>query len=142
MNKRRLAGTLIFDAFVNLVLQGILWFFAVFTFVWVSPVCTVIWFVYAIGIGALLSKMQHWAVLRRGAGFKNYLLCSVVPVNVIGTILAIVNAIVENYNYSHYNSYNYHGIGYRYFPCMIFVGTVCVTGTFFVLNRFTAAKRK
>lgn len=129
------ARTYIFDAFVNLILQAILWLFSMFTFVWINPVFVVAWFLCTVGIGALMSKMQRWAELRRGAGFKKYLLCSILHANAVAVVAAVSAGISLSYNYSHNPSYNYHGVEFRFFPLMILIGTACVTLTFLVINR-------
>lgn len=136
----RSARTYAFDAFVNLILQAVLWLFAMFTFVWINPVFAVAWFLCTAGIGALMSRMQRWAELRRGAGFKKYLLCSILPVNAVAVIAAVSAGISLSYNYSHNPSYNYHGVEFRFFPLMIVIGTACVTLAFLVINR-TARKK-
>lgn len=129
------AAAYIFDAFVNLIVQSVLFFIGMF--VWVNPVYEVLWALAAAGFAAFLAFMERGAEKRSGADFRHYLLFSVLPVNVIALVVAAVTGAVE------YNRWISGAVIYVYnpfYPIGIAAGTVLITLAFVAINRLTRQK--
>ena len=122
-----------FDALVNLIGQSVLFFIG--AFVWTNVASIVLWALCAVGFALFLSVMERGAELRRGADFRNYLLFSVLPVNVIALVVSGITGIIE------YNIWaNHNPVIYVYtplYPVGIAVGTVWIKLSFAALTRLT-----
>lgn len=126
------AKTYIFDAIVNLIAQVVL--FLIGAFMWLDIPRIIIWAVAAAGFAAFLSVMERGAELRRGADFRSYMLFTVLPVNVIALIVAVICGVIE------YNRWVSGALLYVYtplYPVGIAVGTAWITLAFTAINRLT-----
>ena len=124
-----------FDAVVNLIAQTVL--FLIGAFMWLDIPRIIIWAVAAAGFAAFLSVMERGAELRRGADFRSYMLFTVLPVNVIALIVAVISGVIE------YNTWISGALLYVYiplYPVGIAVGTAWITLAFTAMNRLTRQK--
>lgn len=131
----KIAKTYIFDAFVNLIGQSVL--FLIGAFVWVSAAAEIIWALVAVGFAVFLSIMERGAETRRGADFRHYMMFSVLPVNVIALVAAAISGVIE------YRIWAGGAIIYNYtplYPIGIAVGTIWITFAFAAINRLTLSK--
>lgn len=128
----RSAGTYIFDAVVNILGQSVL--FLIGAFICWDIFGVAAWLLAAAGFAVLLSVMERGAELRRGADFRHYVLFSVLPVNVIALVAAVVSGIIElNLWFSGPRIYLYT----PYYPLIIGLGSIGITACFAAVNQLT-----
>lgn len=133
----KLARTYVFDAFANLLGQGIL--ILVGFFACTSAAGLAVWALAAAGFGVFLSVMERGAESRRGASFGRYFMFVLLPALVVALISGSACGIYEFIRWSSGYSAVVMIISPLY-PLFIPAGSAWVTLTFLAFNRLTRTK--